>query len=401
MLMQIRKSPTVGLLALLAGCGGKPPNVPTGESTSTLELACTLTKVCREGTKLVNAENGACPPNSVPDCPDPNTNCCPTNGTGVYTAENGFAGIGTSRFMITHFNNKPACDGNSCVTFDGQCAAHDGLWSCLVGQGTFVGASYNGASYNIRSVSEDGTKPIWILEGLTNKTGPMVVAGNDIQHLSLAINITILIRNTERILNQSYVLSFNSPQVISHDDAHPVYTYNMQWREVGQNGPAKDYCVAPYASHGGWTHFVRDPIVFQKDIVVDPSFGKVDHVSQGEVVTLSCRNGALATVYDWGYDYHASGASGAFDAAIQMKRASYCGDAQHYTIAGTPIDIFNDPSHHHNGLEAIWEPDGARCVNISNLRHPELGFSKCPTRNLKPCDEVALPVPYLASGKVQ
>src|SRR3954464_3089300 len=39
-------------------------------------------------------------------CPESNTDCTQVNGTGVYTAEGGYAGIDSdARLMITHFIN--------------------------------------------------------------------------------------------------------------------------------------------------------------------------------------------------------------------------------------------------------------------------------------------------------
>jgi hypothetical protein len=124
-----------------------------------------------------------------------------------------------------------------------------------------------------------------------------------------------------------------------------------------------------------------------------------------KVVTLSCRKGAIATVFSWGYRYLASPADTFyFDAGIHMKRASYCADGHAYTETGANIAIednrgINAQSDSH--IEAWWTPAGALC--LSTLRRPQIaadqGFSNsCSARtppNLPACPPALSPAQWL------
>jgi hypothetical protein len=139
--------------------------------------------------------------------------------------------------------------------------------------------------------------------------------------------------------------------------------------------------------------------VFQQSIFVNPRNGKVGHPEDDArvqpLVTMSCYLGAPATVARWGYEYGASIPSGHFyfDAAVQMKRASYCADEHAYTIAGTEIFIRDSAPVHQDAttkaaaIEASWTRDGAKCLNPNQARHPELLPSnfKCPGRVILGC----------------
>ena len=155
------------------------------------------------------------------------------------------------------------------------------------------------------------------------------------------------------------------------------------------------YCVD---AHGN-----ADPVVFQGGIAIDPDTARVTRGGSTDgVVTLSCRSGAPATVYSWGYRHREDAYY--FDAALQMKRASYCGDGATYTRSATLIDIADDRGGARSPLarlEARWTPTGASCVNRDHLRHPELAVEKrftftCQGRSLPPCTTPALER-YLAS----
>jgi ADYC domain len=103
-------------------------------------------------------------------------------------------------------------------------------------------------------------------------------------------------------------------------------------------------------------------------------------------VTVSCRLGGPATVYWWGYDHLNPATTWYFDGGLHMKRASYCANSRHYTIAGTQIRIADDAGIEDDPIqdvEAFWTPTGATC--LGTMRHPELGFSGW-------CNGVKLPV---------
>lgn len=112
----------------------------------------------------------------------------------------------------------------------------------------------------------------------------------------------------------------------------------------------------------------------------DPTTGARSGLA--DALTWACRGAAIAKAIEWGYrpwvsqqmeDAHAS--------AVHMIRGDYCGDGTPHTSNGNPIDVsdkwniqVNDTSW---GIEAVWGPDGALCLNTPRkLYHP---------RNSLPC----------------
>jgi hypothetical protein len=163
--------------------------------------------------------------------------------------------------------------------------------------------------------------------------------------------------------------------------------------------PGKGYCVDADTQ--------SDPVVFQEAIDVDPVNGQVTRgPSAMNVVTMSCRKGAIATVFWWGYRYRGTSAETFyFDAGIHMKRASYCADAEAYTESGVKIWISDDQRINVGGpvpVEAWWTPAGATC--LSTLRRPRIaaahGFThSCPARTpstLPPCAPLPPSLPALS-----
>lgn len=343
----MRRLTTAGLIGVLAGCPrAMPPSSPGGDLS----------------------------------CPDP-TNCTLSNGTGVYTAEDGWAGIGPSELMITHFINN-----GSSVSFQGRYRIeassqtdHD-QWRLLSEPGQVFAAMYLGRSWQVTSVTESSTDPTWVLQDTAGQSRTEVI-GEQLHQLTLSIRFT-----TARDGSKEYLLDFDGPPIsLPTENGRSVTSYHMRWSENAPGATAVSYCQD--ASRA------PDPVVFQRGIDVDPVIGAVARNSQADhFVTLSCYRGAPATVYRWKYDY-VNTDTFYFDAGIQMKRASYCGLGDYYTIAGTQIQIGDDrinrdlPIHM---LEAWWSPQGALCWNPANARHPELVAKKnftgnCHGRQLSPC----------------
>jgi hypothetical protein len=171
----------------------------------------------------------------------------------------------------------------------------------------------------------------------------------------------------------------------------------MRWHDPLSPFEPVQYCVDADADR------TPDQVVFQQGMFVDPVTGKVSRGDEyARYVTMSCALGGVVLAYLWGYDYVGKPTDPAvpdptfyFDAAIQMKRASYCGDWKHYTISGTRIRIvdnviINDDHPKDSGnqsivVEAFWKRDGAICLNQNNHRHPELAFDGCSDRILSEC----------------
>ncbi|HEY0192199.1 MAG TPA: hypothetical protein VGC42_13855, partial [Kofleriaceae bacterium] len=99
------------MIEVVAGLAGCTVAARTGDGMASLTTdLCVKPNVCPGGGTHCGVEELS--------CPDGTTNCCSTNGTGVYTAEGGFAGIDIDpsppvgqppyvarKVMITHFVN--------------------------------------------------------------------------------------------------------------------------------------------------------------------------------------------------------------------------------------------------------------------------------------------------------
>jgi hypothetical protein len=362
-------------------------------------------------------------------CTDDTTGCKDPNGTGVYTAEGGSAGIGDQKLMITHFVND-----SGRVTFHGRYFdAGQKQWAPLPTPGLAYGAVYQGKPLSVVAVSETSTAMQWQL--FDPEAQVVVLApepGKPPTGLTVYLQVALphaassTAGNTPNTAAPAplrdaagvplpapapmaaplgdiryYALDFTPGGSGTTERKQPLTTYQLSWHDTRSVAPVP-YCAD---AQGG-----ADTVVFQQGIDVDPVNGRVAAIAYtAGLVTLSCSLGAPAKVYGWGYRYDAK-ALFYFAAAIQMKRASYCGDEGHYTVAGTEIHIFDDQGFHPIGglklvdkiatVEASWTPDGATCVTPGNRRHVDMPFAGCPNRILPSCDAklLAAKPPYLVDA---
>jgi ADYC domain-containing protein len=146
----------------------------------------------------------------------------------------------------------------------------------------------------------------------------------------------------------------------------------------------------PQCTVGG----IHPPSSFVAGPAVDALTGLV---KQQDVVTMSCRTGAIDTCMAWGYTPWAEGAGAdapyLFATCLQAKRAAYFvskGDYNSYTVNRTHIDkrdVFGiaGPLAGLTRLEAAWTPNGAACLNWENLRVPGLGDRLNHEGDVQPC----------------
>jgi hypothetical protein len=390
--MAMRRLKSAGVIAVLAGCGPAPPATSTASAgLVTLDGRTTSTRI---------------------RCPDGSTDCTQTNGTAVYTAEGGYAGINTgeAQLMITHFINHAAAAGTPpSVTFEGRYYdPKSPLWLSepLPQPGIVTSASYSGGQgLLVASVTESDTIPTWtLLDPSTQPPTPIAVTGPALQQLELHI------RFADRPSSPGTVdiaLAFDAGTGVPANRPAQQQQYAMTWRKLPRAPaePSDPAAARPYCFQDAVKRQHVDPVVFQQGIDVDPVNGRVARSSAAaDIVTLSCALGAPATVHRWGYSYKAAGINPGkpprpsisrvhpgptfyFDAGIQMKRASYCADETYHTIAGTHIEIDDDWPVLQNrpaNVEAFWTPAGATCVNY--VRVPIMRFlGECRGQKLPTC----------------
>lgn len=288
-------------------------------------------------------------------CPDHTTSCTQPNGPGVYFGESGTAGIDDLRFLITYFQND-----STGVMFQGRYrdeVSH--RWLELDEPGQVLTARYRDATWRVVSVSEIATLPTWTLRSQAGET--VALTGNDLRDATF--NLVFATPSSPR---HRYILGFGDRRI---DTGHQrdVHSYPMQWREWSGASTWKPYCLpSPYSP-------VTDTVVFQQGFAIHPLTGRVVRGIDAErQVTLSCKSGAPATVYSWGYDYQGTrDDTFYFDAGIHMKRAAYCGDHRYFTTTGVSIAIWDDRAIHSEltpHLEAYWTRAGASCLNPGHRR---------------------------------
>ncbi len=105
--------------------------------------------------------------------------------------------------------------------------------------------------------------------------------------------------------------------------------------------------------------------------------------------TWACAGAALGDCAVWGYipgDVHNSEALADFhQTCVRLKRADYCGNGQHHTENGHSLDVYDklDLMTPETvglwGVEAMWGPDGAICMNFTR----KLDYTKDVNDNTK------------------
>jgi len=129
---------------------------------------------------------------------------------------------------------------------------------------------------------------------------------------------------------------------------------NGEWQDACQDGAGNP--VKAILLKGDW---------------VAPTYDRDTGAGADLATTWACRGAALAKCVEWGYhpegSYNGTPLTNHHEACTRMVRADYCGDGEHHTENGTPIDIQDSlgiNTHEGSwGIEAAWGPNGALCVN--------------------------------------
>lgn len=355
-----------GALLVVAGCGAPSPDTLIAGPVEP------------DGTRAAQG---------TVKCPDQNS-CTLSNGTGVYYAEKGSAGLDDKlRLLITHFDNteKPP------MTFTGRYFdADQGTWQYLPTPGLVETAIFNGDDYDVLAIHEHGSSVEFTLQWRKDPSVIVVAREKDLLSLTLRLRIeNPMLRGKLSF----YLLQFTAVAVDGN-----LWIYMPEWRLDTYGTQFQPYCLDAYMK--------PDSAAFQEGIQVDPTNGMTTTGAPAELsVTFSCRLGAPATCEFWGYDTEKHEPN--FKACIHMKRASYCADGNAYTYTGTKLLVLDSDGLWQDKItaqtiEAKWTDKGASCVTYP--RHPALGFNfMCNGNAVKPCPTNPIVDPkyepvYLVSG---
>jgi len=219
------------------------------------------------------------------------------------------------------------------------------------------------------------TLPTVTLNGLAPLIGPQIAG------------LQLVFKVDDGLWTLTFTESLPDDPGLNSAKLNPLKEFHAMWNEGDgyRSGLAQEYCTrAPVDdTHPG----EMDPVVFQQGIDVNPITAVM--AQNNAYVTLSCRHGSLATVRWWGYSYRNSATADLFEAAMHMKRASYCGDDTFYTRRDTLIMVRDSSGLMDDPLdplefEAKWgrpsagSPIRALCVNKLWRRRPGALFPPDP-----------------------
>jgi len=309
-------------------------------------------------------------------CPDP-TDCSVANGGGLYAEQGGHIGapvIGAD-VMVARFINVIDSNGVPSVVWEGRSNLGSSTGNYGDSGSGVAYAQFGTATptYHVLSIAENFTQPVITLSASDDGSNPFTVTGAQLLDLRLIVSAPWHLLTFPVTL---YFASEGPTAAVYKDPLHPQHRYSMF---IDEGGPTPvPFCKLASAQ--------PDYVVFQQGISVDTLTGKTTF-DREDTVTISCSTGAIAKVHAWGYQYRniPTNYQTLFEAAIHMKRASYCGDITTYTVAGTNISIddvagIRQSSFVTNAtVEARWgrASDGkvrALCVNTTKLRRPGLKY---------------------------
>ena len=289
------------------------------------------------------------------------------NGQGVVNQEGGNFCFATS-------------SGPACVT--AFVSTPKGVFARVVPNSNSPGADYtlyakyNGVDIFLTKISADGS---WLAATYADALGAHVIDGSKLAGLVLTIFYGA---GGDKI----------DLQPVGPNEA-PVQN-NGVW-EVNYYGQVNGGGMHQVCTDAGGN---LEPASFVSGAYFDPMSAQRTADAAGvTTAALGCREGGIAKCMVWGYKPWLSAVNSvtrqseslvtAHNACIQMKRAAYCG-GKSYTRNGTNIwkhDVYNIQVDPMNTLEGVFTPNGAACVNMSNLRIPGWFDGTCAAGPLPAC----------------
>jgi len=294
------------------------------------------------------------------------------NGTGIHVGSTEpESWFGLTNISLTWF-------------MDGFSQHSDGSWwatgwysigvGLLSADAELISAEINGASLGVQAIRTTGSR---LSVDLRDSLGNVQTLQDS---ALIGLSFLLSVPDPVGLTHTNYLLRIATAETLSSQFSD-VYAYQMEYVVAGLLGATtSSSCIGPNNE--------SQRSVFYQGSQWNPM--NAERSDGMNLVTMTCESGAVATCMRWGYRPWGSGqdqtgqtASFAdyHQACIHMKRASYCGDSQTYTLDGTPIFISDELSPPINSgsmalIEALWTTTGATCV--SNRRHPEFLFLGCP-----------------------
>jgi hypothetical protein len=230
---------------------------------------------------------------------------------------------------------------------------------------SFNGVSFNGVSFN--DVSLDGSN---VVVKKWNKGKWLKKGGEELVGMDFDISAEVIDDEGEEHVMDFLIRANDIYRDSNYDD---IFYYDLTISLKGTN-------VWQPLCEGG------NPAIPLRNYWNEETGARIN---DKDFVTFACTTGVLAHCVEWGYrpwaeaeqcysykvgkktkkvcwdvslkDHH--------QACTRMARADYCGDGTPWTVAGTPIDIYDalDPqlevSETDWDIEAEWNPNGAYCLN--------------------------------------
>lgn len=195
----------------------------------------------------------------------------------------------------------------------------------------------------------------------------------------------------------------------SHDVREGLHRYVLAYPNRASYGEHK-YARAPRLAGDRRSACVPDEqgnieAVLLGGYHVDLASSKVS--ARADTLMFACLSGALGKALRWGYRPGAGAVDdAAYQAAIHMVRADYCGDGVSWTEPGQEIDLhdrfavndWKNPGQF-TATEAIWGPDGALCLGTPRLQGQFTADDiECPNGPLPACGALDEAATFAAAG---
>ncbi len=296
----------------------------------------------------------------------------------------------------------PPVYGNTCAIgdhplseLDSTGKPHAGTRLIAVHPWDPVGKTLMATSFTSVWVEDDGE--------IRARRGAMVYSGSALQGSRWTIEV---VQDGVPVVREMTIHDYN------HDPVHDVHRYVLAYPNDPSYGPHLYNNAVPSLAGDRRSACVPDvdgniEAVMLSGYHVDLTSSQV--TVRDNTLAFACLSGAMGKALRWGYRPHTEGLDGrAYEAAIRMVRADYCGDGVSWTEPGQEIDIadrwgVNDwrNAAQFDKTEAMWGSSGAICLGTPRLKGQFTASDiVCPQGPLPTCDSFDESDPFEEEGVI-